>query len=93
MFLHGFKVAEFFFNPLKYKACDIDRIARRSVEHRAVFGVDLVVKHGGGNITRVANKVFADNDDGNTRGGEVLLSARVKYAEFRYVDGFREDAA
>ena len=52
----------------------------------------LVVEHGGGDVTGVADEILPDDDHGQAGGGHILLRARVQHAELGHVDGLGQDA-
>ena len=77
----------------------VHRVAWRGVEHRALVGVGVIAEHrryvGGKVPVRLvfgpADQVLADDHDGHSRGGEVLLRAGVDDAELRDVHRLGED--
>ena len=78
--------------PLEDEACHVDAPAGRRVVHGAGTCHGLIVEHGRRDVSRVAEQVFADDADGETCGGDVLLSAAVEHAELRDVEGLGQEA-
>jgi len=88
--VHPFE-APLLFHPLAHQVEDVDAPGVRRVVERAVLGVRAVVEHRRQSLPPLCQKVFADDDDGDARGAEVLLRARVDERVLRHVNGPRAD--
>ena len=53
--LHFLQAADGVFDPIEHQHADVDRIARRCIEHGAVVHMRLIVEHGGRDVHRMAN--------------------------------------
>ena len=75
--LHLLQPTEVLLDPLQHQLHHLDGVAGRGVEHRAVVGVGQIVKHGGGDVHRLADEVLADDHYGDTGGSHILLSTCI----------------
>ena len=91
MSLHSLKTAHFLY-PLKNELQDIDGICRRSVVHRAVVSVYLIVEHCGSDVLCVTDHILTDNNNGKTCRAHILLCACINESKLAYVNGFGKNA-
>src|SRR5882672_1027328 len=77
--------------PLEHEAGDVPGVARRGVGHGVRFGLHFVVEDGGRAFHRMAEQVFAHDDDDEARRADVFLRAGVDQAELRHVERAREN--
>ena len=90
-FLHSGKTAVFF-QPFEYQFADVNGVAGGRVVKRIVVRLDLIVEHGRRDVTRFAKQIFADNADGKTCGGDILLCTTVNHTEFCNIQRLRQEA-
>ncbi len=91
-FEHAFGTAVGF-DPVEDEAHDIDGIAGRRIEHRAILGMSVIAQHGGNGAGEVfADEGLADDDEGDASIGEGFLGTGIEQAAFGDIERFTEDA-
>eukprot|EP00128_Syssomonas_multiformis_P015839 Colp12_sorted_trinity150504_noHs@12234 len=73
-------------HPLEHKPCHVDRICGGGVVHRLVVCCNLVAEHDRGNGKLVTDEIFANNDNGEAGGSQVLLGSSVYHSKARDVN-------
>ena len=79
---HVFKAADIVFEPLEHQFAHIYAVARRRVVKRRVFRVYVVSEHRRGEIHRLGDEIFSDNNDRYSGGTEIFLRARENETVF-----------
>ena len=64
--------AALFLQPLEHEAGDVPGVARRGVRHGVGVGLHFVVEDGRRAFHRMAEQVFAHDDDDEARRADVL---------------------
>ena len=73
------------FEVAQYEVRHINGEAGGRIVEGAVVRLRFPFEHGGADGQRVFDEIFARDDDGHARGGEVFLRARIDDAEFCHV--------
>ena len=71
---------------VEYTAHEVNAVSGRCVVKGIVFGMDVILEHGGCEIHGIAQQVFPDDDNSHPGRAQVFLRARKEQTELCDVD-------